>query len=94
MRVRLSPRADAASIELLEMLLAEAETEFLDYTGQSAVPASAEQLIVKMACIAYDRRGTESNGGQSFSGVSDSYIDGYPAAIVKQLQRYRRCKAI
>jgi hypothetical protein len=59
------------------------------------------QLDVEMAMIAEEiaviklnRMGTEGVSTQSYSGVSESYIDGYPDNIKKILNSKRRIRAI
>lgn len=50
----------------------------------------AEQIAV----IKLNRIGSEGLAGQSFSGVSETYINGYPDNIQKVLDRKRRVKFI
>lgn len=59
------------------------------------------QLDVELAMIAEEiavikllRMGTEGLTSQSFSGVSESYLDGYPDYIKKILNSKRRIKAL
>ena len=51
---------------------------------------AAEQIAV----IKLNRAGTEGLTSQSYSGVSESYIDGYPAEIKAILNRKRRMKVL
>lgn len=50
----------------------------------------AEQIAV----IKLNRTGTEGLAGQSYSGVSETYLNGYPDHIQKVLDRKRRVKFI
>ena len=50
----------------------------------------AEQIAV----IKLNRLNTEGLASQSFSGVSESYIDGYPAEVKAVLNRKRKMKVI
>lgn len=49
---------------------------------------AAEQIAV----IKLNRKNTEGLSSQSFSGVSESYIDGYPAEIKAVLNSKRKVK--
>ena len=53
-----------------------------------------EMIVPQIAVIKLNRMGTESLASQSYSGVSESYISGYPAEIVAVLNRKRRIKVI
>ena len=50
----------------------------------------AEQIAV----IKLNRTGSQGLASQSYSGVSESYINGYPAEIQQVLDRKRRVKFI
>lgn len=48
----------------------------------------------EIAVIKLNRLGTEGLSNQSYSGVSESYIDGYPDTIKKILNSKRKVKAL
>lgn len=52
-----------------------------------------ELMAEKIAIIKLNRLNTEGLAGQAYSGVSENYIDGYPADILTVLNRKRRIKA-
>ncbi len=73
----------------LRMALAEVEAycnRTLDY--------ELEIVAQKIAIIKLNRLNTEGLSSQSYSGVSESYIDGYPADILAVLNRKRKVKVI
>lgn len=70
-----------------KMALAEVE----DYCNREA-DATLEFLAEKIAIIKLNRMNTEGLASQSYSGVSESYIDGYPADILAVLNRKRKIK--
>ena len=72
-----------------KMALAEIE----DYCKREA-DATLELLAEKIAVIKLNRMNTEGLASQSYSGVSESYIDGYPADILAVLNRKRKIKVI
>ena len=73
----------------LKMALAEVE-------GYCNRPVDYELEIVaqKIAIIKLNRLNTEGLSGQSYSGVSENYIDGYPADILAVLNRKRKVKVL
>lgn len=56
--------------------------------------AELELTAQKIAIIRLNRMNTEGVASQSFSGVSESYIDGYPAEIKAVLNRKRKIKVV
>ena len=71
--------------------IASAEVE--DYCKReldTVLELAAEQIAV----IKLNRKNTEGLSSQSFSGVSESYIDGYPAEIQAILNRKRKVKFV
>lgn len=53
-----------------------------------------EMVAQRIAIIKLNRMNTEGLASQSFSGVSESYIDGYPADILATLKRKRKIKVV
>lgn len=53
-----------------------------------------EMVAQRIAIIKLNRLNTEGLAGQSFSGVSETYIDGYPADILAILNRKRKIKVV
>ena len=53
-----------------------------------------EEIAVEIAIIKLNRINTEGLASQSYSGVNESYIDGYPAHILAMLNRKRKIKVI
>ena len=67
--------------------------EIVDYCNREA-DLSLELIAEKIAVIKLNRMGTEGLASQSYSGVSESYIDGYPAEIQAVLNRKRKIKTL
>lgn len=80
---------DAQISLALKMSLAEVE----DYCNREA-DATLELIAEKIAVIKLNRINTEGLASQSYSGVSESYIDGYPAEITAVLNRKRKIKVM
>lgn len=96
-------------VEEIKILLGDAAASFTDaQIGLCAKHALAEvqaycnreldfeleAIALKIAIIKLNRLNTEGLASQSFSGVSESYIDGYPAEILAVLNRKRKIKVV
>lgn len=96
-------------IEEIKIMLGDAASNFTDaQIGLALKQALAEveaycrrpvdyelELIAqKLAVIKLNRLNTEGLTSQSFSGVSESYVDGYPTEILVVLNRKRKIKVV
>lgn len=68
-------------------------TEVEAYCRREADP-ELELIAERIAVIKLNRMNTEGLASQSYSGVSESYTDGYPADILAVLNRKRKVKFI
>ena len=68
-------------------------SEVEEYCKREA-DASLELIAERIAVIKLNRINTEGLSSQSFSGVSENYIDGYPDDIKAILNRKRKIKII
>lgn len=85
-----APNYTDAQISLCyRMALAEVET----YCGREA-DSILEFAAERIAVIKLYRLNTEGLASQSFSGVNESYIDGYPDDIKATLNRKRKMKVL
>ena len=73
----------------VKLSLAEVE----GYCGRE-IDYELENVARRIAIIKLNRLNTEGLASQSYSGVSESYIDGYPADIVAVLNRKRKIKVV
>lgn len=64
--------------------------EYCKRDADTALELVAEQIAV----IKLNRMGTEGLASQAYSGVSESFIDGYPDEIKAVLNRKRKVKFI
>lgn len=96
-------------IEEIKILLGDAANSFTDaQIGLCAKLALAEveaycnrtidfeleAVAQRIAIIKLNRLNTEGLASQSYSGVSENYVDGYPADILAVLNRKRKIKVI
>ena len=80
---------DAQITLALEMAKAEIEA----YCNR-VMDLELEMIAQRIATIKLMRMNTEGLQSQSYSGVSESYIDGYPADIMAVLNRKRKVKIL
>lgn len=80
---------DAQIALCYKMALAEVE-EYCKREADTILELTAQ----KIAVIKLNRINTEGLASQSYSGVNESYIDGYPAEIVAVLNRKRKVKVV
>lgn len=73
----------------LKIALAEVE----DYCGRE-LDYILELQAEKIAVIKLNRMNSEGLASQGYSGISESYIDGYPADIQAILNRKRKIKVV
>lgn len=81
-------KKDGQEDEKLSALLSMAEDKILDIIGRDTLPERLQSVCVEIAVIMYNRQGTEGNSSRSEGGISESYIDGLPADIMKRLENY------
>lgn len=79
-----------AQISLAYKIALNEVEEYCKRDADTALELIAEQIAV----IKLNRRNTEGLASQSFSGVSESYIDGYPDEIKAVLNRKRKIKML
>lgn len=80
---------DAQISLCLKMALAEVEA----YCNRP-IDLELELMAEKIAVIKLNRIHSEGLAAQSYSGVSESYIDGYPAEVLAVLNRKRKIKVV
>ena len=72
-----------------KLSLAEVES-YCNREADEVLSLMAEKITV----IKLNRINTEGLASQSYSGVNESYIDGYPAEILAVLNRKRKIKVV
>lgn len=90
---KIKRRSDSAinqSDELINDLIEETQEEIKEYIHREAIPPSLEGSLIELVVIKCNRLGTEGISSESFSGVSTSYINGFPRHIEKKLRKCRK----
>lgn len=92
-KLLLGDAASNYSDALIGLVLKQALAEVEAYCNRE-LDYELEMVAQKIAIIKLNRINTEGLASQSFSGVSESYIDGYPADVLAVLKRKRKLKVI
>lgn len=85
---------DESKDALLNELIDNAEEFIVNYTNNEEALEKLCGTEVAMVIYDYNRQGTEGLKSESYSGVSFSYLEGYPSDILAQLKKYRKVKVI
>lgn len=81
--------SDAQISLAYKMALAEVEA----YCGREA-DAVLQLMAERIAIIKLNRTNSEGLASQAYSGVSENYLEGYPADILAVLNRKRKIKTV
>ena len=78
---------------LINLCIRQTKAEVEAYCNRT-LDNELELVAEKITIIKLNRINTEGLAAQSFSGVSESYVDGYPADILAVLNRKRKIKVV
>lgn len=91
LKLLLGDSANNYSDALLELVLKHSLAEVEEYCNRDA-DYVLELCALRIAVIKLNRIGTEGLNSQNFSGISESYLNEYPADIQAMLTRKRKVK--
>lgn len=74
----------------LGVLLETAEDTILDYIGRDKLPPRLESVVVHLAVILYNQQGAEGEVSRSQGGVSQTFLNDLPPAMIRRLKNYPR----
>lgn len=77
----------------IELCLKHAKAEVKSYCNRD-LDEELEICAQKITIIKLNRLNSEGLASQSYSGVSENYIDGYPTDILAVLNRKRKIKVV
>lgn len=93
LKIMLGDAAAAYTDAQLELVLRQSQEEAATYCRRT-LDNDLLLIALKMAVYRLNRMNTEGLAGQAFSGVNETYLDGYPAEILMLLNRKRKVKFI
>ena len=80
--------------ELINLFIEDTTKEVKIYCNREDIDTELESVIRRIVIIKLNRMNSEGLSSQSFSGVSESFIDGYPQDIISVLNRKRKLKTL
>ena len=92
-KILLGDAAENYSDALIALMAKQALAEVEAYCNRT-VDYELEAVAQRIAILKLNRINTEGLQSQSYSGISENYIDGYPADILAILNRKRKIKVV
>lgn len=92
-KLMLGDTASNFSDDLIALYYKQSLAEVEDYCKREA-DAVLQGIADRITVIKLNRLNSEGLASQSYSGVSESYINGYPADIQATLDRKRKIKIL
>ena len=80
--------------DLINLFIDDTTKEVKIYCNREDIDTELESVIRKIVIIKLNRMNSEGLSSQSYSGVSESFIDGYPQDIIAVLNRKRKLKTL
>ena len=84
--------ADTTKDVLLAMLAEDAIVEVTDYCNMAIYDVKLDSTVAKMVIQNYNRISIQGISSESFSGVSESYVNGYTLDVMNVLNKNRRVR--
>ena len=92
-KILLGAAADNYTDEQINLILKHSKAEVEAYCNRD-LDNELEMIVEKITIIKLNRLNTEGLASQSYSGISENYIDGYPQEILSVLNRKRKIKVV
>ena len=80
--------------DLINLFIDDTTKEVKIYCNREDIDTELESIIRKIVIIKLNRMNSEGLSSQTYSGVSESFIDGYPQDIIAVLNRKRKLKTL
>ena len=80
--------------DLINLFIDDTTKEVKIYCNREDIDVELESIIRKIVIIKLNRMNSEGLSSQTYSGVSESFVDGYPQDIVSVLNRKRKLKTL
>ena len=93
-KIKLCLTNNAYTDELINLFIEDTTKEVKIYCNREDIDVELESVIRRIVIIKLNRINSEGLSSQSYSGVSESFIDGYPQDIISVLNRKRKLKTL
>lgn len=92
--LKLELGTDEAQEALLQRYIDKAINKVMNFTkrDKAYVEKELQNQVIDLAIIFYNRKGTEGLKSQSYSGVSETYVEDIPNEIKRDLYAHRLLK--
>lgn len=80
--------------ELINLFIEDTTKEVQIYCNREDIDAELESVIRKIVIIKLNRLNSDGLASQSYSGVSETFIDGYPQDVILLLNKKRKIKTL
>ena len=90
----LFPTENYIKDEVLNMLIEDAKIETIDYCNLLEYNIKLDSTLVKMVIQNYNKSINQGISSESFSGVSESYVNGYSADVIIMLNNNRKVRML
>ena len=80
--------------DLINLFIEDTTKEVKIYCNREDIDTELESVIRRIVIIKLNRMNSEGLSSQSYSGVSESFIDGYPQDIISVLNHKRKLKTL
>lgn len=91
--LKLRPGISNLSIDLLTDIVQDTITDVAEYINLvegTDIPTSCVSIVKDIVVVKVNKLGSEGVSSESYSGVSQSYIEDIPKDILRKLKRYRK----
>ena len=89
LRLRIKNIDEAVVIDIIKDTIEEVK-EYINFVEGDIMPLGCEGIVKDLVIIKYNKQGSEGLLSESYSGVSQSYLDDIPKDIKRRLNRYRK----
>lgn len=93
-KIMLGDAANNYTDEQINLFIKHAQAEVKSYCNREEIDEELEICVQKIVIIKLNRLNSEGLASQSYSGINESYINGYPADILAVLNRKRKIKVV
>lgn len=91
--LKLRPGISNLTTELLTDIVQDTITDVVEYINLEEgidIPTSCVSIVKDIVIVKCNKLGSEGLSSESYSGVSQSYIEDIPKDIIRKLKRYRK----
>lgn len=92
-KILLGDAAENFNDSLINLCIRQATAEVESYCNRE-LDTELEIAVERIVILKLNRINTEGLQSQSYSGISENYIDGYPADLLAILNRKRKIKVV